>query len=219
MRANSIMKYVIFGAVGLGIGWAVAGFFNVALVGITSPMVQPGPGDLPRWYLWTDDLPQWAYCFAGACGGAGLGLAMGGWKWAVTLAVAGGIGLGLGLFLLFVVAFLFGLHPIGMASGVGLFGGVTMGLVFGDYKRVVLLGLAGMVGFGVGGALTASLKMPFALYPFLVDFTELWQAPPLLVQHLTMQVVVGIIAGASLGAALGYLESRKLAGEGRPRAR
>ncbi len=132
MRANSVMKYIIFGAVGLGIGWAVAGFFNVALVGITSPMVQPGPGELPAWYLWTDDLPQWAYCFAGACGGAGLGLAMGGWKWAVTLAVAGGIGLGLGLFLLFVVAFLFGLHPIGMASGVGLFGGVTMGLVFGD---------------------------------------------------------------------------------------
>jgi hypothetical protein len=78
---------------------------------------------------------------------------MGGWKWAVTLAVAGGIGLGLGLFLLFVVAFLFGLHPIGMATGVGLFGGVTMGLIFGDYKRVVLLGSAGMVGFGVGGRL------------------------------------------------------------------
>ena len=116
MRANSIMKYIIFGAVGLGIGWAVAGFFNVALVGITSPMVQPGPGELPGWYLWTDYLPQWAYCFAGACGGAGLGLAMGGWKWAVTLAVAGGIGLGFGLFLLFVVAFLFGLHPVGMAA-------------------------------------------------------------------------------------------------------
>jgi hypothetical protein len=57
-----------------------------------------------------------AYCFAGACGGAGLGLAMGGWKWAVTLAVAGGIGLGFGLFLLFVVAFLSGLHPVGMAA-------------------------------------------------------------------------------------------------------
>jgi hypothetical protein len=92
-----------------------------------------------------------------------------------------------------------------------------MGLVFGDYKRVVLLGLAGMAGFGVGGALTAGLELPFALYPFLVDFTELWQAPPLLVQHLTMQVVVGIIAGASLGAALGYLESRRLSAEQRPR--
>ncbi len=219
MRANSIMKYILFGAVGLGIGWAVAGFFNVALDGITSPMVQPGPGELPGWCLWTDDLPYWAYCFAGACGGAGLGLAMGGWKWVIALAVAGGIGIGLGLFLLFVVAFLFGLHPIGMAIGVGLFGGVSFGLVFGNWKRVVLLGLAGMVGFGVGGTLTAALKMPFALYPWLVDFTELWQAPPLLVQHLTMQVVVGIIAGASLGAALGYLESRKLAGEGRPRVR
>ena len=219
MRSTGVMRFVIFGAVGLGVGWAVAGLFNVALVGITSPMVQPGRGELPGWYLWSDDLPYWAYCFAGACGGAVLGLAMGGWKWVVALAVAGAIGLELGLFLLFIVAFLFGLHPIGMASGVGMLGGVTVGLVFGDYKRVVLLGLAGMVGFGIGGALTASLEMPFALYPFFAEFTEVWQAPRLLLQHLLMQLVVGIIGGASLGAALGYLENRKLAEERRPRVR
>ena len=219
MRATGVMRFVIFGAVGLGVGWAAAGLFNVALVGITSPMVQPGPGELPGWYLWSDDLPYWAYCFAGACGGAVLGLAMGGWKWVVALAVAGAIGLGLGLFLLFIVAFLFGLHPLGMAMGAGLFGGATLGLVFGDWKRVVLIGLAGMVGFGLGGALAAALEMPFALYPFIVEFTEVWQAPPLLVQHLLVQVVVGVIGGASLGAALGYLERRKPAEGRRPRVR
>jgi hypothetical protein len=62
------MKYIIFGARGGWVSDGGCGFFNVALVGITSPMVQPGPGELPGWYLWTDDLPQWAYCFAGACG-------------------------------------------------------------------------------------------------------------------------------------------------------
>lgn len=136
---------------------------------------------------------------------------MGSRKRVVALAVAGGIGLGLSLFLFFVVAFLFGLHPVGIAMGVGLSGGVTLGLVFGDWKRVILPGLAGMVGFSAGGALTASLEMPFALYPFFVAFTEVWQAPSLLLRHVLMQVMVGIIGGASLGAALGYLEHRKLA--------
>jgi hypothetical protein len=76
-----------------------------------------------------------------------------------------------------------------------------------------------MVGFGLGGALAAALEMPFALYPFIVEFTEVWQAPPLLVQHLLVQVVVGVIGGASLGAALGYLERRKPAEGRRPRVR
>ena len=52
-----------------------------------------------------------------------------------------------------------------------------------------------------------------------VEFTEVWQAPQLLLQHLLMQAMVGIIGGASLGAALGFLESRRLAAEQRPRVR
>ena len=218
MRTLSVTRFVIFGAVGLGIGWAVAGLFNVGLVGITSPMFPPGRGaePPPGWVTW---LPYFAYCFGGASGGVGLGLAVGGWNRVVALALAGGIGLGLSVFLFFVVAFLFGLHPVGIAMGVGLFGGVTLGLVFGDWKRAILLGLVGMVGFGVGGALTAALGMPFALYPFFVEFTEVWQDPQLLLQHLLMQAMVGIIGGASLGAALGYLESRRLAAEQRPRVR
>lgn len=214
MRTPSVTRFVIFGAVGLGIGWAVAGLFNVGFTAITEPMFPPGRGaePPPGWVVW---LPYFAYCFGGACGGAGLGLAVGGWNRVVALALAGGIGLGLSVFLFFIVAFLFGLHPVGIAMGVGLFGGVALGLVFGDWKRVILLGLVGMVGFGVGGALTAALGMPFALYPFLVEFTEVWQAPQLLLQHLLMQAMLGIIGGASLGAALGYLESRRLAAEQR----
>lgn len=209
MRTPGMMRFVIFGAVGLGIGWAAAGLFNVALVGITSPMFPPGRGaELPPW--WVNGLPYFAYCLGGACGGAGLGLAKGGRTRVVALAMAGGIGLGLSVFLFFVVAFLFGLHPVGIAMGVGLSGGVTLGLTFMDWRRVVLLGLAGMVGFGVGAALTAAMDMPFALYPFFVEFVEVWQAPPLLLQHLLIQAIVGIIGGASLGAALGYLESRRL---------
>jgi hypothetical protein len=212
----SMMRFVLFGAVGFGIGWVVAGLFNVVLAALTDPMFQPGSEPPPGWATWP---PYFAYCLGGAFGGAGLGLAIGGWKRVVALAVAGGVGFGLSLFLLFVVAFLFGLGEVGVAMGVGLFGGVVSGVTFGDWKRVVILGLAGLVGFGIGGAIAEALGMPFALYPFFVEFVELWRAPSLLVQHLLVQGMVGLIGGASLGAALGYLEDRKLAEERRPRVR
>ena len=94
-----------------------------------------------------------------------------------------------------------------------------LGSTFGDWKRVVVLGLAGLVGFGIGGAIAAVLEIPFALYSFFVEFVELWRTPSLLLQHLLVQAMVGLIGGASLGAALGYLEERKLAEERRPRVR
>lgn len=210
MRKLGLMRFVICGAAGFGIGWAAVGLFNVALVGITSPMFGPGVGPPPGWVTWP---PYFAYLCAGASGGAALGLALGGRKQVISLAIAGGAGLGLGLFLFFVVAFLFGLGVTGVALGVGLIGGVTLGLTFGDWKRVVLLGLAGMVGFGIGGAIAATLRIPLALYPFFADFGELWQAPLLLLRYLLAQAMVGLIGGASLGAALGYLENRSPASQ------
>ena len=62
----SVMKFVLFGAVGFGIGWAVAGLFAVIA---------------PMWSPYT------SYFFAGACGGVGLGLALGDWKRVAALAL------------------------------------------------------------------------------------------------------------------------------------
>ncbi len=214
MRKLGVMRFVVYGAAGFGIGWVVAGLCNVALVGITAPPLGPGSEPPPWWVTWP---PYFAYVCAGAFGGVAFGLVMGSRKRAIALAIAGGVGLGFSLFLFFVVAFLFGLGVTGVALGVGLFGGVTLGLTFGDWKRVMILGLAGMVGFGVGGAIGATLRMPFALYPFFVEFGELWEAPQSLLQHLLMQATVGLIGGASLGAALGYLENRRPASQRRPR--
>jgi len=217
MRATGVLRYIVLGAVGLGIGWAVAGLFNVMSAAITAPTLQYGSSELPpRWATW---LPHFTYFFAGACGGAGLGLAIGGWKRVAALAVAGGVGFGVSFFLFFIVAFLFGLPEVGIAMGVGLFGGVSLGLTFGDWKIVVFLGLAGLLGFGIGGAITGALRMPFALFPFFAEFVELWQSPLLLLQHALVQAMVGLIGGASLGAALGYLEKRELAEERSPRVR
>jgi hypothetical protein len=217
MRATSMMRFVVLGAAGFGIGWAFAGLFNVVLVGITSPMFQPGSEPPPGWATWP---PYFAYFFAGACGGAGLGLAIGSWKRTAALALAGSLGLGLGIFPLFILGFI-GLLPswTSIAMGLGVVGGAALGLVFGGLMRIVILAAAGLVGFGIGGAIATTLRMPFALYPFEVDFVELWQAPLILLQHLLVQAMVGLIGGASLGAALGYLERRRPVAERRPRVR
>jgi len=99
-----------------------------------------------------------------------------------------------------------------VSVGMGAFGGLMLGLALADWRRVVLLGLAGMIGFGVGGAIAAALGMPV----LGVD----WEQPPLLlVLYVLVQGMVGIIGGASLGAALGYLENRKLVEERRLRVR
>ncbi len=96
----------------------------------------------------------------------------------------------------------------------GLFGGVLLGLAFGDWRTVVLLGLAGMLGFGIGGAIAALLRMPTGLPPLRVG-----PAPLLLLLYVLVQGVVGLIGGASLGAVLGYLGNRELTERQRPRVR
>lgn len=202
-------RFVIFAALGFGIGWAVAGFLTSGFLAITAPMFQP-PSPAPPWWVWWP--PELAYFLGGACGGAALGMARGTWKRVLALAIAGFFGFGLGSFLFEVLAFLFGLHPVGVASGMGLFGGVSLGVTFGDWKRVVLLGLVGTVGFGVGGAFATVVGMP----PLSFDWEQplLWQA-----LYALVHAMFGLIGGAPLGAALGYPEQRGLAAEQGPRVK
>jgi hypothetical protein len=190
MRAASVLRFVILGAVGFGIGWVAAGLF-ATFAAVQSPSM----------------LPYFSYLLAGACGGAGLGLALRSWKRVAALALMGALGFGLGLFPLFILGFI-GLLPnwTSIAMGIGAVGGAALGLVFGDLRRVAILASAGLVGFGIGAVITEALRMPFALYPFEADFVEVWQTPSLLLQHSLVQAMVGLIGGALLGAALGYLE-------------
>ena len=209
MRTLSMMRFVIFGAVGFGLGWAVAGFFNSGFIAITAPTFPPGRGaELPPW--WATWPPHISWFFAGACGGAALGLALRSWKRVAALVLVGSLAFGVSFFLFFILAFLFG-FPL-VSVGMGAFGGIMLGLALADWKRVVLLGLAGMIGFGVGGAIAAALGMP----ALGIDRD---QPPLLLVLYVLVQGMVGLIGGASLGAALRYLEERKLARGQRPRVR
>jgi len=107
MRTLSVMRFVIYGAVGCGIGWAVAGFFHSEFMAITAPMFPPGRGaELPPW--WVTWPPHLSWFFAGACGGAALGLALRSWKRGIALALAGSLAFGVSFFLFFVLSFLFG---------------------------------------------------------------------------------------------------------------
>ena len=70
----------------------------------------------------------------------------------------------------------------------------------------------GSVGFGLGGVIAAALQgFPMQPSEGLEGLLSL--------QSAMFGAVEGIIGGASLGAALGYLEGRKLVQKRRPRVR
>ena len=119
MRATSLLRFVIFGAVGFGIGWTVAGLFAVMA---------------PMWSPYT------SYFFAGACGGAGLGLAPKDWKRVAALALTGMVGFGLGTHFMFILGFI-GLLPgwTSIAMGTGLFGVRCWDWLLGSGRRLPLL--------------------------------------------------------------------------------
>jgi hypothetical protein len=120
------------------------------------------------------------------------------------------LGFGLGNALLFALSLLF-FFPllIPVSLWMGALGGLMLGVALADWRRAVLLGLAGMVGFGVGGAIAAHL----GIYVRGIGVGPSPYRPLLYVLVLGM---VGLMGGASLGGALGYLEYHKLAAERRP---
>ncbi len=134
--------------------------------------------------------------FSLLAGGAALGLALKDWRKVAILAPLGALGLTLGI----ATGLSFTYSEVAIATVAGTVTGASLGVALGDWRWVVTLGVVGGLGFGVGlfvgTALPTSLPERIA-YPI---------------------AIAGIIGGASLGAALGYLENHKLAEE-RPRVR
>ena len=83
--------------------------------------------------------------------------------------------------------------------------GASLGAAFLDWTTIVALAVAGAVGFSIGSLPADSLRFSIPI------FRQLGEAGSV--------AITGIIGGATLGAALGYLENRKLATERRPRVR
>jgi len=215
MRATGVVRFIFFGAVGFGIGWAVLGVLGggFPMAGGVGTVLGGAifSGDLPSLLLYT---PVLSLC--GACGGAVLGLTLKDFRRVVILAVLGAVGFFLGSFivvgLFFSLTFVqvgYGILEALSAASLGLVVGALLGLSLRSFRGTVVLALMGLVGFGIGGLIAAALQ-GFPLQPS-ESFPSL--------QTATFGAVEGIIGGASLGAALGYLESRKSASERRPRVR
>ncbi len=130
-------------------------------------------------------------------GGAALGLALSDWRKVAILAPLGALGLTLGI----ATGLSFTYSEVPIATVAGAVTGASLGLGLGDWRWVVTLGVVGGLGFGVG--LLVGTALPTSL-PERMNYTI---------------TVGGVLGGASLGAALGYLEKRKLAEERRPRVR
>jgi hypothetical protein len=157
-EAMRIMRFTLLGAVGFGIGVAIGTY----LVSVGTLL-------------------------GGAVGGAALGLALKDFRRAVFLALLGALGLFLGVSIALVLGSYFSYPMIPIAAFVGAILGAALGLAFGDWRRVLILGVVGSVGCGIGLLAGGSLQ-PIAAMMGVIVFA-------------------GIIGGASLGGALGYLET------------
>ena len=78
---------------------------------------------------------------------------------------------------------------------ISMVGGASLGLALGQWNRAWLSALAGAIGFGIAALITTGIKLTFPSTP---------------VYAITELLVWGVIGGASLGAALGYLEKGRL---------
>jgi hypothetical protein len=213
MKTLGVVRLVIYGAVGFGIagallgalggGFPLAGGVGLVLGGAIFS------GDLPALLLYTPLLS-----LGGAFGGAVLGLAFKDFRRVVILAVLGALGFFVGSFivvgLFFSLSFVragYGLIEALSAASLGLVIGAVLGLSLRSFRGTGVLALMGLVGFGIGGLITAALQ-GFPLQP---------SESVIPVQSAAFGAVEGIIGGAFLGAALGYLETRKQASERSPR--
>jgi hypothetical protein len=174
MRAISVLRFVVLGAVGFGLVGVIPLPLNV-LIG-------------------------------GAVGGASLGLALKDWRRVVILALLGEVGLIVGLIAGFIMSAFFG-HSYDLPGPVtlGAVVGASLGAAFRNWRTIVTLAVAGAVGFGVGDLPADSLRFSISILRQLGESGS--------------YVIIGTIGGAFLGAALAYLEQRRLAQGQRPRVR
>lgn len=184
MRATSVMRFVIFGAIGFGIGGATASLMLFYIEG---------------WGLLLGPL------IGGALGGASLGLALKSFRRVLFLALLSLLGLTVGVMAGLSLGSFFNYFPVAIAAIVGAVVGASLGLAFGDRRTIVALAAAGAVGFGVGNL------VDLIRYYIPIIGTDVGEAGGI--------VITGIIGGAFLGAALAYLEDRRVAEERRPRVR
>jgi hypothetical protein len=215
MKTFGVMRFVIFGAVGFGIGWAVLGVLGggFPMAGGVGTVLGGAifSGDLQSLLLYTPILS-----LGGAFGGAVLGLAFKNFGRVVILAVLGAVGFFVGSFIVVVLFFSLSFMQAGTglvealsAAALGLAVGALLGLSLRSFRGIAILASMGLVGFGIGGLIAAALQ----------GFPSQPSESFLTLQNVVFGAVEGIIGGASLGAALGYLVSGEAVRERSPGVR
>ncbi len=187
MRAMSVMRFVVFGAVGFGVSGIIVGaLWHLA-------------------FLFSFQAAGLLFVLSGAVGGASLGLALKDFRQTVILALHGTGGVILGVPIGVSLGSFFNYSEVAIAAFMGAIVGALLGVAFGDWRTILALAVAGAVGFGVGLLAGDFLR---ASLPILRQVGEVGNI-----------AAAGSVGGASLGAALGYLEKRKLNEERGPRVR
>jgi hypothetical protein len=217
MRATGVVRFIFFGAVGFGIGWALLGIFGGGFAiagGVGTPMFGAiFSGDFLALLVY-----PLVFSVGGAFAGAALWLGLSDRRKAALMALLGAVGVFIGSFIATILFFLvtWGFFGAGVgvlealsAAALGLVVGALLSLSVRSFRGAVVLALVGFVGFGLGGVIAAALQ-GFPMQPS-EGFPSL--------QSAMFGAVEGVIGGASLGAALGYLEDRKLVEGRRPRVR
>lgn len=198
--AKSILAFALLGAVGFGIG----GIVGAVIWGSPATTVtRDGVEYTVRLALNAGQIFL-SIALIGAVGGASLGLGLRNWRKAGVAALVGAVGFSTATFIGLVIQL--GLLQWGSGTPpyfADLFSGAIIGIVFGaslglalrGWKAAGLLALAGAIGFGVMFQAVSNLEFEVSS----AKSFGIW----------------GAIAGATLGAALGYLEKRKVAKESR----
>ena len=176
---RNFASFILWGAVGFGIGGAIAGTIAV------------------------DAAIFLGFAIMAGIGGMSLGLALKSWKMAGFLALAGAVGFPFGFFICVFIG-LGGLGEmlpdlfwriLGINTIAGAVGGAALGLPLNSGKAIGFMALAGAI----------SLRITEQVQE-VIDFGLI---TPQLLSGVTQLAIWGVVLGALLGVVLVYLEKRK----------
>jgi len=179
IKRRGIATFILWGAVGFGIGGAIAGTIAV------------------------DAAIFLGFAIMAGIGGMSLGLALKSWQMAGFLALAGAVGFPFGFFICVFIG-LGGLGEmlpdlfwriLGINTIAGAVGGAALGLPLNSGKAAGFLALAGAIALRIAEQIQE-----------VIDFGLI---TPQLLSGVTQLAIWGVVLGALLGTALGYLEKRR----------
>ncbi len=145
------------------------------------------------------DAPHLGFAIFGALGGASFGLALKGWRATIISVLSCAIGFDIGFLLPFFILLIvwepvYDIQGLFVGGIAGAIGGVSLAIGMKEWKKAWLLALAGAVGFGFAAQATWNILR--GLEPQV-----LWGAITL--------TIWGILGGAAVGTAVGYINQAK----------